>query len=78
MLEFLRCELGAQSDLRRRLDEVSAQLPFSGLNTMKENVEQLEQPNVESTIRKIAEALADATRLCGASIETRNPIRLLW
>jgi hypothetical protein len=53
-------------------------MPFSGLNTMKENVEQLEQPNVESTIRKIAQALADATRLCGASIETRNPIRLLW
>lgn len=78
ILEFLRRDLGARSDLARRLDEVSAQIPFAGLNALKENVAQSEQPTVESTIKKIDEALADVARLCRASIETRNPIRLLW
>jgi hypothetical protein len=78
ILEFLRRDFGARNDLQRRLDEVSAQQPFAGLNAMKENVARSEQPTFESTIKKIDEALADAARLCRASIEIRNPIRLLW
>ena len=37
-----------------------------------------EDPDLESSLKKLHEALADAARLCHASIETRNPIRLLW
>lgn len=76
--EFFRHDLGVRIDLERRLHEVAAQMPFASVNALKQNVQQSEQPSIESTIQKIAEALADADRLCRASIETGNAIRLLW
>lgn len=76
--EFFRRDLGFRIDLERRLDEAAAKMPFAGVNALKQNVQQSEQPSIESTIQKIAEALADAAHLCRASIETGNPIRLLW
>lgn len=76
--EFFHHDLGVRIDLERRLDEVAAQMPFAGVNALKQNLQQSEQPNFESAIQKIAEALADAARLCRAGIETGNAIRLLW
>src|SRR5688500_14898627 len=35
ILEFLRRNLGVRNDLERRLDEVTAQMPFARLNALK-------------------------------------------
>ena len=78
LLAFYRDEFGSRLDLERRLDEVAAKMPFAPIVLLKRNVEQSQRPNLESTVEKVMEALADAAKLCHASIKTRNPIRLLW
>lgn len=78
IVEFFRDELGREHELKARLDEIAANMPFAPINTLRANIEQSGLPDLESTINKIKEALTDATRLCRAGIETCNPIRLLW
>ena len=78
IFEFFRTYVDAHSDLRWRLDEVAANIPFAGVNGLLENVKNSEEPSLESVIEKLKEAAAYAALLCRASIETRNPIRLLW
>jgi hypothetical protein len=78
IVEFYRDDLGVTLDLERRLDEVVAKVSFAQVIPLKRNVQQSKRPDLESTVEKIVEALTDAARLCRASIETGNPIRLLW
>jgi hypothetical protein len=76
--EFFRADLSSTLDLSRRLDDVSAKMPFARVASLRRNVQRSKPPDVESTVQKIIEALNDAAKLCRASIETRDPIRLLW
>ena len=75
---FYRDDLGSRLDLESRLDGVAAKMPFAQVVRLKRNVRQSKQPDLESTVKKIIEALMEAAKLCRASIETGNPIRLLW
>lgn len=78
ILEFYRDDLGSRLDLERRLDEVAEKM-FSGpVIQMRRNIQELKRPDMETTVEKIIEALTHAAKLCRASLETRNPIRLLW
>lgn len=76
-LEFYRDDFGSGLDLERRVDK-AAKMPFAPVVPLKRNMEQSKRPDLESTVEKFTEALADAAKLCHASLETRNPIRLLW
>jgi hypothetical protein len=76
--EFLRIELSETLDLKQRLDDISVDLPFARTAFVKETVQHAKAADPESTVKKITDALMDAARLCRASIETRNPVRLLW
>jgi len=76
LLEFYQNDLGSRLDLEYRLDEIAAKMPSARI--LKDNVERTGRPDVETTLQKIQEALTDASRLCHASVETGNPIRLLW
>jgi len=79
IVEFHRSEVGIRSDLERRLDKVAKEMSFAPVVGMKRNIaEGPSQPDIEATIGKIGKALTDATTLCKTSIETGNPIRLLW
>lgn len=78
ILDFYRDDLGSRVDLERRLDEVVEKTFSSPVMQIRRNVQQLKKPDIESTVEKIAGALTDAGKLCRASLETRNPIRLLW
>lgn len=78
ILEFYRDALGSRLDLEGRLDEAMEKMPSGPIIQMRRNVQQLTKPDTELTLEKITEALANAGNLCRASIETRNPIRLLW
>lgn len=75
---FYRDDLDSRLDLESWLDEVAAKLPFAQVVPLKRNVQQSKRPELESSVEKIMEALTDGARLCRASIETGNPIRLLW
>lgn len=76
--ECYRDELGRRLDLERRLDEVAAKLPFARIVPLKRNVQQSKRPDLEASLEKITGAWTAAAKLCQASIETGNPIRLLW
>ena len=78
ILEFFRDDLGSRLALVRQLDEVGAKMPFAPTVPLKRNVQQSKRPDIESTVEKISEALGDAAKLCRASMEIGNPIRLLW
>ena len=78
LVEFHLNEVGSRRVLESRLDEISETMPFAPVVSLKRNLQQWKEPELESSAEKIMEALADATKLCNASIETRNPIRLLW
>ena len=76
--KYYRDDFRARLDLEDRLDHVEAEMPFAPIVPLKRNVQQTKRPDIESTIEAINEALNDAAKLCQASIETGNPIRLLW
>lgn len=78
VLEICRDDLNSRLDFEARLDEIEAKMPMTGVVPLKRNLEQWKRPDIQSTIQKIMKALADAAKLCRASIETGNPIRLLW
>ncbi|HEU4769326.1 MAG TPA: hypothetical protein VFS77_18305 [Pyrinomonadaceae bacterium] len=78
ILETYPQEIGTYRDLRARLDDAAAKFPFAPIAALKRNVEQYPHPDLELSVDKINTALADATRLCHASIEIGNPIRMLW
>ncbi len=78
ILETYRQEIGTYRDLQARLDDAAAKFPFAPLAALKQNVDQYPHPGLESSVDKINTALTDATRLCHASIEIGNPIRMLW
>ena len=68
-MEFFRDDLAVRLDLEDRLE---AAIP------LRQIIERSALPDIGSTVEKIREALADATKLCHACIETGNPIRMLW
>jgi len=76
--QFFHDELGREHELKARLDEITAKMPFAPINSIRTKIEQSGLPDLDSTINKIKGALTDAAGLCHASIETGNPIRLLW
>jgi len=78
ILEFFRSELGREHDLKERLDQIAAEMPFAPINSIKENLERDGFPDLGSTMEKIRGALTDAAQFCRAGIETGNPVRLLW
>jgi len=78
LLEFYGDDLGSRHDLERRLNEITARMPFARVVPLKRNLQQSKPPDLESSVEKIKEALSDAAKLCHTSIEVRNPIRLLW
>jgi hypothetical protein len=78
LVEFFRAELGSRASLESRLDEAATKIPFAQVVPLRQNVQQAKRPDLESTVEKIIEALADAAKLCRASLETGNPVRLLW
>ncbi len=77
-MEFCRDDLGSRFNLESRLEEAAEKTLSSPVIQMKRNLQQLKRPDIETTLEKVIEALTDATKLCRASIETGNPIRLLW
>jgi hypothetical protein len=76
--EFYRDVLGSRLQLEANLDEIAAKMPMARVVPLKRNAQQSKRPDVESTVEKITKALTDAVMACEASIETGNPIRLLW
>jgi len=64
--------------LEKRLSEIRIHLPFTRVNPFIESVRKSDKPDLQSAVDKVVEALEDARRLCLASIESGNPIRLLW
>ena len=76
--ELFREDLASRLDLEQRLDAVQERAPFAQVTPLKRNLMEMERPDAESSRRKMAMALADAAGLCRASLETGNPIRLLW
>ena len=78
VLDLYRDDLGGRQNLETRLGEVMAKAPSGAVAGIRENVQQSKLPNLESTVEVICQALADAAKLCRASAQTNNPIRLLW
>lgn len=76
--KYYQEDLGTRLYLEARLDQAGTEMPFARIVPLKRNLEKTPRPDIESTIATINEALSDATKLCRASIETGNPIRLLW
>jgi len=64
--------------LEKQLSEIKSNIPFARVNPFIESVRKSKRPDLQSAIDKVVEALKDARRLCLASIQSGNPIRLLW
>ena len=72
-------EVQSVSDIQQRLDRDAERIPFSRVVSLRMDFQQrVRKPDVQSTHERIVKALSDAARLCRASVETGNPIRLLW
>lgn len=76
--QFYRQELASRIDLERRLDRIGEQQPMAPVVGLKRNVQQSTWPDTASTLERIEAALTNSAKLCNTSIESGNPIRLLW
>jgi hypothetical protein len=75
---FLRYERDEIAELNQNLEEAREQMSTDAFNSLSQNVQDQGTPDLVSTIQKIMEALDHAERICRASLQTRNPIRMLW
>lgn len=78
ILEFFRTDQNITIDLEARLNEAADAMPPSLVENLKQNVRESRLSELESSARRISETLKYTADLCDVSIQTRNPIRMLW
>ena len=78
VLRFLSYEYEEKTRLNQNLEEARHRMSTDTVTSLSQNLQDLGTPNLVSTIQKMLDALDDAARLCKASLETCNPILMLW
>ena len=78
VLKFLSCENDEIARLNQNLEDARHRISADFFDSLSQNVQDLGTRDLVSTLQKIVQALDHAGHLCTASLQTGNPIRILW